>query len=230
MRNAVEIGGALMGCDAPVMGMRESGLAFSVQRMRETTRFVICHWTGSENKAPSVYRNMIARGVSVHFIVAQDGLVFQCADANARLAHTLSDDYDERGQPIGDGNSYGIGIEFVNRGHDLKLPDHGHKRTPTEDIIHSRRVRYGKMTRPQVASAIALCTTLCRAYRLPMIVPIDARTGHVYAGKSPRAARSRFSGICGHYWFNAQKVDPGLDLLEQIAAALDPHPPALPVA
>lgn len=228
MRNAIEVGGAAVRCEAPVMHWKESGLAFPVQRMRTQTRWIICHWTGSENKAPTIVRNMMARRVSVHFICAQDGLIFQLADANARLAHTLSDDDDEHGNPLGDGNSFGVGIEFVNRGHDLRMPDHGFKRALLEDIVHGRRVRYGRMTRPQIASGIALATALCRAYRLPMVVPRDARTGRVYGSKVPPSVRARFSGVCGHYWFNSQKVDPGVDLLEQIGAALDPPPPALP--
>lgn len=224
MKHAIEIGGALFQCDAPVMGPRESGLAFPVRRMRSQTRWLICHWTGSENKAPTIFRNMISRHVSAHFLVAQDGLIFQCADANARLAHTLGDELDKEGKPTGDGNAFGVGIEFVNRGHDLRVPDHGYARTPVEEVIHGRRIRYGRMTRPQVASGIALCATLCRAYRLPMVVPIDARTGRVYGSRGPKSARERFVGICGHYWFDAGKSDPGLDLLEQIAAALDPPP------
>src|SRR5213595_1810369 len=89
------------------------------------TRYVINHWTGAENSARDTYQNMSDRGVSVHFIVDQLGEIYQCADTDARLAHCKSNG----------GNTYGVGIEIISRGHG-KAPAKGFARSVRTDVIH----------------------------------------------------------------------------------------------
>jgi N-acetylmuramoyl-L-alanine amidase len=206
MRSAIQVGGRLVECEVPVITTDDT--SFPVRNNRAHTRFVVCHWTGSENPVRQVVENMRSASKSVHFIVTANGAVYQCGNANWRLAHAAA----------GDGNRYGIGIEFINRGHALELWDHGTEREMVTERVQGQELTYGLMTTEQKRVAVALCGTLCAAYELPFQVPVDARTGAVVPRLLPEGFRGRFRGVLGHFHLDPGKVDPGLDLLEHLKA------------
>lgn len=215
MQPSILVGGHLFDCDAPVIDWLESGLHFPLGRRRIETRFVVNHWTGSENEPRTVVANMTRGRKAVHFIVDPRGTVYQCCDADMRGAHAAEND----------GNDYGVGIEYVGRGHDTKVPTRGIIRPLYVDTVHRQRIKYAGMTPAQVASAVALNRSLCRAYGLPSNVPMDARTGNVFANVLPPLYLERFRGILGHLHLDAEKVDPGLNLLRELDRALNDPPP-----
>lgn len=215
MQPAIIVGGQLVDCDARVVDWTESGLHFELGRRRHRTSFVVNHWTGSENEPGAVFVNMTKRRLSVHFIVAPDGTVYQCCDTDMRAAHAVE----------ANGNALGVGIEFICRGHDTKVPTKGIVRPQYVDTVHKRRIVYAGMTPAQVESAIALNRALCVAYDLPTNVPVDARTGGVFGTVLPPQYLARFRGILGHLHLDADKVDPALNLLRALDRALNAPPP-----
>lgn len=200
-------------CLAPVRPWTSTGMHF-LTRMRHETRWIINHWTAAENSADRAFEFMRdhksattgkPEALSVHFIVDQLGEIYQCADADARCAHCAD----------GGGNSYGVGIEIINRGHG-KAPDKGFTRTRRTERIHGRLIEYGEFFPAQIASVIALNAALCSAYSLPMRVPI--LNGDVFPTVLPAHIAATFRGPAGHLHFSPVKPDPGLDLLRKIHA------------
>lgn len=214
VRDVIIVKGKAVRCAAPVHSWRDTGFHFLGITPRLKTRFVVNHWTASENSAADVYRHMAghlsetgkAQPLSVHFIVDQAGAVYQCADADIRCAHAK-----ERG-----GNTEGVGIEFINRG-DGRAPEKGVLREPRTETIHGATVRYGAMTEAQEAAAIALNRALCTAYGLPMVCPLKG--ADIYPTVLPPPLLARFRGVLGHLHLDYGKRDPGLDLLRAIHAA-----------
>ncbi len=190
---------------APVRTWHESGLEFTTRSARTTTSCVTLHWTGAENPPEALHRNMSASRLSVHFAIDAAGVVWQFMDAGRFGAHC---------QAHG-ANGYAVGIELINRGVGLTLPDRGVVRATRVEKIHGKRVTYAAFTTPQVASCLALCEALCAAYRLPMQVP-TIPSGDVLATNMSLADARRFKGVAGHFQFERSKVDPGLELLRAV--------------
>ena len=203
MSGEIIVRGRPIRCLAPVKNWTTTGMHFLARFRTQPTRYVINHWTGSENSAADVFRNMSDRGVSVHFIVDQLGEVYQCADTDARLAHCA-----ENG-----GNTYGVGIEIINRGHG-KAPAKGFERVRRTESIHGVKTTYGEFFPAQIAAVIALNEALCSIYSLPLVLPL--KDGDVWPGKLPAMVLSRHRGPAGHLHFDDDKPDPGLDLLRRI--------------
>jgi N-acetyl-anhydromuramyl-L-alanine amidase AmpD len=198
-------------CLAPVRTWHATGLHF-LTRTRRETRWIVNHWTASENAASRVFESLRSHvdrdgkpePLSVHFIVDQLGEIYQCADTEALCAHALG------------GNTYGIGIEIVNRG-DGGAPDRGFDRPKRTEMIHGRMCTYGEFYAAQVASVVALNAALAAAYSLPLRVPMKG--GDVFPGVLEPHYLAGYRGVLGHLHISAGKRDPGLELLRRIHAA-----------
>jgi hypothetical protein len=194
-------------CLAPVRHWTATGMHFLTRMRIGELRWIVNHWTGAENRAEAVFDNMCERRVSVHFIVDQLGTIWQTADTAARCAHAADNG----------GNSWGIGIEVINRGHG-SAPMKGFVRPRRTEVIHGHKVTYGDFFEPQIASVIALNAALCTAYGLPMRVP-QRPDGTVWPTTLPAASLATFRGCLGHLHLDAVKPDPGLELLRRIHVA-----------
>lgn len=209
--NAIIVAGKPFMCSHPVKTWLDTGMHFGPARMRLQTRWVINHWTGAENSAEQTYRGMrehrnalgMPEPLSVHFIVDQLGEIFQCADTEARLAHCKA----------GGGNTYGVGIEVINRGHS-KNPSKGFERSRMNETVHGQLINYGAFFPAQIEAVIALNRSICAAYDLPVRVPL--KDGDVYAGVLPDAYREGYRGCLGHFHLERGKVDPAIDILRRI--------------
>lgn len=193
-------------CSVPVHSMESTGLHFTA-RVRLETHFVVNHWTGSENPAESVFANLGEEKRSVHFVIDQLGEVYQFADTAARLAHAV-----ENG-----GNSFGVGIEIINRGTAL-LRTRGIVRRTSSDFVHGRNVIYAEFLEPQISSAILLNMAICEAYGLPVRCPVKS-DGTIYSTVLPPTYLANFRGVLGHCNLDAGKTDPAIELLRRIHAA-----------
>ena len=104
-----------------VVGLGEGPAFFALGRRASTTA-VVLHWTGGVGDPKQVYRTLRARGVSVHFCVGADAVVYQYADADRRCAHAGQvDDSDCDGRQLS-ANATTIGIEIVSPG--VENPHH----------------------------------------------------------------------------------------------------------
>lgn len=222
MMGSIIVGGAAWPCGLPVVPWDESGMYFAAAtRTRAATRWIVNHWTGSENTARDVWRNMSThrdrtgklQPLSVHFIIDQLGVIYQCSDAETRCAHA----------PDLGGNSYGVGIELINRGHGLRLPAKGFRRELRTETIHRANVTYGAFFEPQIIAAQALNRALCAAYALPLEVP-RAPDGSIVTNMLTTGQAEHFRGVLGHYHLDPVKPDPGVALLAAIVRPLGPLP------
>ncbi|WP_163268062.1 peptidoglycan recognition protein family protein [Chelativorans alearense] len=116
---------------SPNFGERRSG-------MRPDA--LILHYTGMESGEAAERRLCDPESeVSAHYLVHEDGRVVQMVREGARAWHAGRGSW----QGISDVNSFSIGIEIVNPGHELGYPDF-----PAQ----------------QIAAVIALCRDLCRRH------------------------------------------------------------------
>jgi hypothetical protein len=202
--NEIVVDGKSVYCGANVRTWHETGLWFMGLKPREQTQMVVLHWTGAENPPDAVYRNMTASGLSVHFVIDQAGVVWQMADANACCAHAKGV------------NDRGIGVEIINRGDAVGVPDKGVQRDTVIETIHGKQVRYAAFKSAQVVAAVELVTALCEAYGLPLRVPTER--GDVLADALPKKQLEAFCGVIGHLHARSGKRDPGVRLLRLVQA------------
>lgn len=84
--------------------------------------WLVLHYTGMKNGELALERlcnSQIQKPVSAHYLVEEDGRVFQLVAENKRAWHAGISAW----QGQADMNSASIGIEIVNGGHDFGLPD-----------------------------------------------------------------------------------------------------------
>lgn len=81
---------------------------------------IVLHYTGMADAASALSRLCTAgTEVSAHYVVLEDGNIIQCVPESKRAWHSGNSHW--AGEA--DVNSRSIGIEIVNRGHDLGYPD-----------------------------------------------------------------------------------------------------------
>ncbi len=81
---------------------------------------IVLHYTGMTDAESAITRLCTAgTDVSAHYVVLEDGNIIQCVQESRRAWHAGASSWG--GET--DINSHAIGIEIVNRGHDLGYPD-----------------------------------------------------------------------------------------------------------
>ncbi len=143
------------------------------------------------------------RGLSVHFLLDNDGTIFQTIDLALMAYHAA------------DWNIASIGIEMCNRG-DVLLDVHhydggkfGPKRKEKPCKINGHTIRAWDYTDQQYESFTKLARALTRLLpNLPAEFP-QASPGVQAWNTLPRSASFAFSGYIGHYHLTEQKWDPG---------------------
>ncbi|MEE9272549.1 MAG: N-acetylmuramoyl-L-alanine amidase [Robiginitomaculum sp.] len=104
---------------------------------------VVLHYTGMKSGAAALAHMQSKKGgVCAHYMVAEDGEIFQLAQENARAWHAGVSSW----HGVTDINSASIGIEIVNGGHDFGLPD---------------------FSSAQIKAVIELCKDIKARYNLP---------------------------------------------------------------
>ena len=139
------------------------------------------------------------RGLSCHFLLDNDGTLYQTLDLAFMGFHAAGF------------NANSIGIEMCNRGDAKKWPTYyskrGIKRETTTVQIHGHIYKCFKFTPGQHDTMQALAKGLLRALpNLPLEYPQDS-PGHQAWSVIPNA--KRFSGYMGHYHTTKRKWDPG---------------------
>lgn len=176
----------------------DPALQFPALGKRTETRAIVWHWTGGEGGGEQVYRVLRDRGLSVHFAIDQEGIIWQYADADAYCSHASG------------ANGFAVGVEISNRA-DASTAHAKWPRTAATDTIHGKTARHTRFLPAQIRSAKALAVSLSRAYGLPLVVPPDTTV----CGKATLGA---FRGHLGHFHLSERKRDPGTEILREIAA------------
>ena len=142
------------------------------------------------------------RGISCHFILDNDGTIYQCLDLALM------------GFQAAGFNQHSIGIELCNRGDAKKYAGYydgrksrGQKRDSTTCMIHKHVYLAYEFTDDQIRALAELARAL--RYALPNL-PVDypqEQPGQQSWGMIPNP--SAFSGYMGHYHQTLRKWDPG---------------------
>jgi len=186
---------------------------------REPTMFVN-HWDvclSAESCATVLNR----RGISVHFLIDNDGTIFQMLDTQHKAWHAgISGG-------VG-GNPKGIGVEISNAYY-LKYQDWYKKNGFGERPVQEHGYVHGKTLKPftdfypvQLEALKALWKACHIGMNIPLEYPANTH-GHVETSVHKDCVKGKFHGICNHYNFIKTKIDcAGLDLptlLEEVKAS-----------
>lgn len=162
-------------------------------------RQFIVHHDGCASAAMCFNVLQNERGLSCHFLMDNDGTIYQTMDLSLMAYHA------------GGFNTHSIGIEICNRGDAKRDPDYyrkkGQKRELTTVRIHGHIYQCFQFTPPQIDAMHALVKAVNRALpNVPLEYPQDT-PGHQAWGELPNVAQ--FAGILGHYHTTRRKWDPG---------------------
>jgi N-acetyl-anhydromuramyl-L-alanine amidase AmpD len=137
-------------------------------------------------------------------VVEPDGTIWQLADASLRCAHA------------GTANGWSIGVEIVNPALTRQQQGDARRQVVVENI-HGRDVVATTFTAEQMHATLVLTEALCRAYGLPLVVPLN-ETADVASTVLPGPLLAHWRGVLGHLHLKAAKRDPGLAVLRAISA------------
>jgi N-acetylmuramoyl-L-alanine amidase len=169
----------------------------SLERLKQVLRQFVIHHDGCADSRTCFQVLHNERGLSVHFLIDNDGTIFQTLDL-----------VDCAFQAAGV-NEISVGVELANRGDALRFPNdyHGRRDKVTCKINGHQFLAY-EYTKPQIESMISLGKTLARVFpNLPQTYPTSGGDDQMW-GTIPGDPRE-YAGYLGHYHVTAQKWDPG---------------------
>jgi N-acetylmuramoyl-L-alanine amidase len=168
----------------------------SLERLKQVVRQFVVHHDGCQDSRMCFNVLHNERGLSVHFLIDNDGTIFQTLDL-----------VDCAFQAAGV-NEISVGVELANRGDALRFPNdyHGRRDKLTCKINGHQWLAYA-YTPAQVASMISIGKTLARIFpNLPQVYPQGGDGDQMWGTLGD--ARE-FAGYLGHYHVTNQKWDPG---------------------
>ena len=172
------------------------GADHSIERLKQVMRQFVVHHDGCADSRTCFHVLHNERGLSVHFLIDNDGTIFQTLDL-----------VDCAFQAAGV-NEISIGVELANRGDALRFPNDYHgKRDKVTCRIHGHQFLAYEYTKEQFASMISLGKSLARIFpNLPQTFPIGQDGEPMWSALGdPR----EYQGYLGHYHVTDQKWDPG---------------------
>lgn len=175
---------------------------------REPSMFV-CHWDVCLS-SESCFKVLQNRGLSVHFLIDNDGTIYQTMDINDVAYHAGSKTWNDKS----------IGVEISN----AYYPKHqdwyvkqglGERPIIDNAIVHGERLKPFTGFYPQQLEALkALAKAINKATGIPLKTPLD-RSKQTNTTVSKKAASGQFEGFINHYHLTNKKIDcAGLDLKE----------------
>jgi N-acetylmuramoyl-L-alanine amidase len=181
------------------------GLTATYEQVKAAVKQFVIHHDGcnSADMCFSVLQN--ERGLSCHFLLDNDGTIFQTIDLGLMAYHAS------------DWNLYSIGVELCNRGDAFKEPSYyasgraGPQRGTRNCKINGNTIRAFDYTDAQKDALSRLCRELLRLLpNVPAEYP-QSSPGEQSWTTMPDAAikRESYAGYVGHYHLTAQKWDPG---------------------
>jgi N-acetyl-anhydromuramyl-L-alanine amidase AmpD len=168
----------------------------SVDRLKQVIKQFVVHHDGCQDSRTCFHVLHNERGLSVHFLIDNDGTIFQTLDL-----------VDCAFQAAGV-NEVSIGVELANRGDAQRFPNDYHgKRDKVTCSIHGHQFLAYEYTKAQVESMISLGRAMARVFpNLPQSFPAGGDGEPMWTALSdPR----EYSGYLGHYHVTDQKWDPG---------------------
>jgi hypothetical protein len=175
----------------------------TVSGTREINK-IVTHWdaTLSAEKCYTILKN---RGISTHFVIDNDGTIYQMVDTKHRAWHA------------GGFNKNSIGIDISNAyytKYNSVYQKMGYNLRPVlRSKLHGSDLGEHLGYYPeQIKAYKALLEVLCDYYNIPLEVPLD-RKGKLLLREMDEKEKLDFSGIMCHYHLTSNKIDcAGLEL------------------
>ncbi|HSN28148.1 MAG TPA: N-acetylmuramoyl-L-alanine amidase [Kofleriaceae bacterium] len=183
--------------------LRRYGMNPPPEAVKAVVKQFVVHHDGctSSDMCFSVVQN--ERGLSVHFMIDNDGTIYQTIDLGLMAYHAS------------EWNTSSIGVELCNRGDAKKEPNYyssgrfGPKRDVKPCKINGNTILAFDYTPQQYDSFMKLARGLQRVLpNLPAEFP-QSSAGVQSWDTMPPSASFSFSGYIGHYHLTNQKWDPG---------------------
>lgn len=180
---------------------------YKTMRNKRDPSFFVCHWDVCLS-SESCYKVLQKRGLSVHFLIDNDGTIYQTMDMNDVAYHAGSRKWNDKS----------IGVEISNAYY-LKHQDWYVKQGLGERPIIRDAVVHGSKLKPflgfypqQIEALRALMRSVNKATGIPLQAPLD-RSKKTNTNVSKKCADGRFEGFISHYHLTNNKIDcAGLDL------------------
>lgn len=187
---------------------RSSG--WEVSELAEVVTQVVLHYdaAGTSRKCFEILHEV--RGLSCHFLLDLDGIIYQTLDVMERAWHA------------GIANARSVGIEIANIGaypaertlatrHRRTYPDRPvpPAHSPVRGNVQGADLVQYPFTDEQYDALGKLVAALCRVLDIPAAAPRDPDGGIRSAVLESEQAIRDFEGILGHFHVYAEKVDPG---------------------
>lgn len=197
--------------DFPTVTFDEpNGLKAKSEHMKKVSgdrkiNLFVSHWDASLTSR-NTQKILDQRGLSVHFLIDNDGTIFQTMDLNDIAFHT------------GDGyNSTSIGVEIANAyypKYQKWYVENGFPSRPTWTNIevHGKKLEpFTGFYQVQINALEKLMKWIYKNIDIPLEVPVKS-DGKMYSTVYPEI--KKFRGFVGHYHLTERKIDPaGLPLL-----------------
>tara|TARA_B100000029_G_scaffold487462_1_gene543028 strand:+ start:235 stop:1140 length:906 start_codon:yes stop_codon:yes gene_type:complete len=179
-------------------------------------KLIVTHWDAALS-AKSCHRILSRRNISSHFVIDNDGTIYQMMDTNHVAWHA------------GKVNKFSIGIDFSNAFYTkyqswYTKNNFGLRPVLTDSKVHGRKVeKHLGYYKVQIEAYKALIESLCRHYDIPLECPMD---GDEYmTSYHKNSYTGKFSGVVCHFNISKKKIDcAGLELdsiLEEIRNSSD---------
>ena len=170
-------------------------------------QMIITHWDVCLS-AKSCHRVLNKRGISSHFVIDNDGTIYQMVDTQHVAWHA---------PPV---NNISIGIDLSNAFYTkyqriYRKRGFGNRPVLEDSIVHGRKLPAHLGYYPaQIEAYKALLKTLCKHYDIPLQCPKDA-AGLLWRTVFGDVTRKKFQGVACHYHVTKNKIDTaGLPLVE----------------
>ena len=175
---------------------------------RDIKKFIV-HWDVCKTSR-QCYKALKNRNLSVHFLIDNDGTIYQLGDTNNICWHASPVNYES------------VGVEISNAWY-LKYQDwyvekgFGERPIVEESIVRGRRVEKALGFYPEQISALkALTKALHEGLGIPLETPRNI-TGSEYTDTLTKPATKSFTGVLHHYHVASNKIDcAGLNLVDLI--------------
>ena len=166
-----------------------------LRRLKGVTRQFVIHLDGLRTAAECFRVLHNERGLSVHFMIDGDGVIYQTLDLMHCAFHAAGV------------NEISVGVELQNRGDAHRFPNfypQGERRKVT-CRIHGHQFLAWDFTAAQYQAMTKLCKVVARALDLPLASPQSGGELSWTTLPNPRS----FRGFVGHYHLSRNKWDPG---------------------
>jgi len=174
---------------------RLMGKRTSLARLRQVVRQIVIHLDGCLSAKMCYHVLHDQRGLSIHFMVDNDGTIYQCLDLLDCAYHA------------GGVNEVSVGIELQNRGDAARHPGaYPEGRGTVTCRVHGHQFLCYDFTSAQVEAMVHLCRTMSRILGIPLASPHDTGGRPVWTTIPNVRA---FQGFIGHYHVIETKWDPG---------------------